>query len=213
MARNYEFAPLEYYHLYARGVEKLPVVREPSDAERFLESLYVLNTSSRTSVRNIKDQCARGLPSGASSSVYETVRSDCLVDIGMYCLMENHFHIVVCVREDQENGVSKFMQKLMTSYTMYINKKYDRTGALFGSSFKARHVTNDRHLRFLYAYIHLNPRKACGGDLRRYKYSSYHDYCAVKRPEGKILNPNAFPDYFAGKLEQELETWLNVDLL
>ena len=90
------------------------------------------------------------------ASIFNVKRAEGLTAIAAYCLMPNHFHILV--HEKVEGGISKFMQKLMTSYTMYINKKYDRTGALFGSSFKAVHVTDDNHLKYLFAYINLNPK-------------------------------------------------------
>lgn len=207
MARNYIFAPGEYYHVYARGVEKLPVYREDFDYQRFVEALYLLNNKNRMSVRDVKEALPRGLTSG---SVFEFDREETIVDIGAYCLMPNHFHLLLREKDSDGKGVSKFMQKLMTSYTMYTNKKYERTGALFGSSFKARHVTDDVHLKYLFAYIHLNPRDiAPGAQLREYAYSSYSDYLSIDRPEKRIITPQVFPDYFSGKIEEEINEWLD----
>jgi hypothetical protein len=123
--------------------------------------------------------------------------------------MPNHFHLLVQEKDEKGKGVSKFMQKLMTSYTMYFNTKYERTGALFSSSFKARHVTRDEHLKYLFAYIHLNPRSVIGAaGMRSYPYSSLHEYRGMQRPEGAILNRTAFPDYFSGAIDRELNDWL-----
>ena len=206
MARNYVFAPGEYYHLYSRGFEKLPVFRKGSDYQRFAECLYLLNNSESVNIRDIKQNFSRGLTSG-TLDVYSTKRKETLVDIGAYCLMPNHFHILV--REKDEKGISRFMQKLMTSYTMYFNKKYDRTGSIFGSSFKARHVTSDNHLKYLFAYIHLNPKER--GDitnkLKEYAYSSYADYLGIYRSQATTLNQTVFPDYFMGAMEQEINEW------
>lgn len=141
---------------------------------------------------------------GREMTVFDIEQSGTPTDIGAYCLMPNHFHILVY--EKEEKGVSMFMQKLMTAYTMYFNKKYDRTGALFGLSFKAKHVTDDNHLKFLFPYIHLNPLEAVGDrkNLQRYAYSSYPDYLGTDRKEKSILETKSFPDYFQGALEEEI---------
>jgi len=207
MSRNYTFAPGEYYHVYARGVEKLPICKDVADYHRFIEGLYLLNTAKRISIRDVKEalEIPRGLTSG---EVFDFEREETLVDIGAYCVMPNHFHLLVREKDDKGRGISKFMQKLMTSYTMYVNKKYDRTGALFGSSFKARHVTGDVHLKYLFAYIHLNPRDVAGvAQLAQYEHSSYQEYIGIDRAQKSILNPSAFPDYFAGNLKREIKEW------
>ena len=69
-----------------------------------------------------------------------------LVDIGAYCLMSNHFHILI---REKENNIPKFMAKLLTSYSMYFNIKYERKGKLFESHFQAQHVDDDEYLRYL----------------------------------------------------------------
>jgi len=207
MSRNYVFAPGEYYHIYARGVEKLAVYREKSDYKNFIERLYLLNTNKAVNVCDIKHaMTSLGLTSGG---VFEFERDKTLVDIGAYCLMPNHFHILVREKNENGKGISRFMQKLMTSYTMYFNKKHNRTGALFGSSFKARHVTDDNHLKYLFAYIHLNPKEIIDdvNRLDRYYYSSYQDYLKIKRVENKIINATTFPDYFSDDLET-MEQWI-----
>lgn len=206
MSRNYTFASGEYYHLYARGVEKLPVFREESDYERFIQSLYLLNTKKKVDIREIKKDFSEGLTFG---SLFEFDRGETVVDIGAYCLMPNHFHMLVQEKDPEGKGVSKFMQKLMTSYTMYFNKKNERTGALFGSSFKAQHVTDDNYLKYLFAYIHLNPQKVVGdGKVKEYLHSSYLDYVGRNREQKSILNQTAFPDYFTDRMEQEIEEWI-----
>jgi hypothetical protein len=132
-----------------------------------------------------------------------------LVDIGAYVLMDNHFHLLV--HEKTEGGTSLFIGKLLTAYSMYFNKKYDRTGTLFEGPFKATHVDNDVYLKYLFAYVHLNPvkiidpewkengikdRVAAKEYLEKYPYSSYHEYMGMTRQESGIVRMNAFPEYF-----------------
>jgi putative transposase len=148
------------------------------------------------------------------------------VSIGAWCLMDNHFHFIL--KEETDGGISKFMQKLSTGYTMYFNIKYQRTGSLFGSRFKSKHIDNDNYLRHLFAYVHLNPldinfsgwkeeiktnqytkekSKEWRDFLENYKYSSFYEYSKLdsennkqQRPEFSILTPKAFPCYFSENL-------------
>jgi putative transposase len=125
--RTFSFAPGEFYHVYNRGVEKRIVYKDTYDYNRFKQLLYVANTTDATDFRAIE----RNNP-----SIYDFDQSDKLVSIGAYCLMPNHFHILLTPIQD--GGVTAFMNKLNTSYAMYFNKKYDRSGALYEGKFKAR---------------------------------------------------------------------------
>jgi putative transposase len=106
-----------------------------------------------------------------------------LVDILVFTLMPNHYHLML--RQKAENGITKFMQKLGTGYTMYFNKKNKRSGSLFQGRFKAVHLTNNEHLIYLPHYIHTNPLSLnYGGStsivfLEKYRWSSFLDYIGV----------------------------------
>jgi len=78
-----------------------------------------------------------------------------LVEIINWCLMPNHYHL--CLREKSEGGISKFLQKVMTGYTMYFNKKYKRSGVIFQGKTKSQHVANDAYFQYLQYYIGVNP--------------------------------------------------------
>lgn len=201
MARSIEFGVNEFYHLYNRGTDRRTVFLDTKDHERFMLLLYLANSVTPFHISNYQGS--------TSLELFSIKKEDTLVDIGAYCLMPNHFHVLA--HEKKENGISTFMQKLTTGYTMYFNKKYDRTGALFGGRYKAIHADRDEYLRYLFAYIHLNPVKIVdaawkeGGihdktraeeHLSSYQYSSYLDHCKSNRIENVILNTEAFPDYF-----------------
>ena len=108
---------------------------------------------------------------------------------------------------------------------MYFNKKQNRSGSLFEGRFKAKHSNTDEYLKYLFAYIHLNPVKLIDvtwrdsgiSDFEKskkylsgYAHSSYLDYIGVPRIEGKIINKTDFPDYFGGYKEFGvlIDTWL-----
>ncbi len=187
-------APREIFHIYNRGTEKRKIFLERKDYERFLALLYLSNSDSSVHISN-----QRGL---TLTDLLELERGQALVDIGAYCLMPNHFHLLI--HQKVEGGISKFMQKLVTGYTMYFNLKHQRNGALFQGRFKSRHAGEDRYLKYLLSYIHLNPAQ-----YTKYPYSSYADFIGKTRPHGKILNKESIPLYFESPEQfiEELKEW------
>jgi putative transposase len=210
MSRNISFETSEFYHIYNRGTEKRLIFLDENDQNRFLNLLFFANSSQAIELRKGRRR-AGGEASGTYKDAFDLQkRGEGLVDLGAYCLMPNHFHLLV--REKTGKGISEFIHKLSTSYSMYFNRRHKRTGALFEGPFKANHVTNDNHLNYLFAYIHLNPVKIvepkwpeteltgieqATEHLTNYPFSSYQDYLNLDRPEQAILNKAAFPDYFA----------------
>jgi putative transposase len=139
--------------------------------------------------------------------VYGQERKENIVSIGAYCLMPNHFHLLLTSETDI--GISEFMRKLTTGYTMYFNKRNDRTGALFQGTFKSKHADSDEYLKYLFSYIHLNPREVQGFDYKSYPYSSLINYLVPGREETAILDKVAFPEYFSNKQDvlAEINEW------
>lgn len=220
MARQVNFfAPREYYHIYNRGTEKRLIFLDEVDYVRFLSLLYLCNSSlpvHRSDYINASLNTLLALPRGES-----------IVDIGAYCLMPNHFHFLL--HECTEGGISTFMQKISTAYIMYFNKRYERSGSLFQGRFRAEHLDTDNYLKYMFAYIHLNPigiidkgwkkhqihnKIKAKEYLNSYRFSSYLDYTGenLRNPEGKILNREAFPEYFKtpNDFESFLEDWISL---
>ncbi len=218
MTRNIEFSINEYYHLYNRGTDKRKIFTGAKEYSRFLVLMYLCNSDKKV---DIGDYLRQGL---TLSEIFQMDKGEELVDIGCYCLMPNHFHMLV--REKIEGGISLFMQKLQTAYTMYFNKNHDRNGALFQGTFKAKHIDKDVYLKYLFAYLNLNPIKLIDSEwkedgikdlsksesfLSEYEYSSYLDILGIKRVENKILNTSEFPEYFSSKSDFEdfIREWLS----
>lgn len=215
MTRNIIFSENEFYHIYNRGNDKRIIFFDESDRQRFQLLLYVANSEMPVQIT----RQGRTL-----TDLFLIERGEPLVDIGAYCLMPNHFHLLL--RERKEGGISMFMQKVLTGYTMYFNKKNERIGALFQGKFRATHVHRDEYLKYLFAYIHLNPvkifdplwkengikeRVKAEEFLLGYMYSSYVDYCGWTRKENAIINPKAFPDYFheSNSFQNFISWWLD----
>lgn len=104
------------------------------------------------------------------------------VETCCYCLLPNHFHLLVRVRSDnplinaRNDGqvVSNQFRRFFLGYAQAINKQEGRTGSLFQKNFKRLLIDNDNYLHNVVFYIHLNPRKhGIDLDFRNYLYSSY----------------------------------------
>ncbi len=212
MERKFVFSVDEFYHIYNRGNNKQAIFLDDNDRKRFTKLLYVCNSD-----RPVVFKTIQGLP---LDKIETGLR---LVNIGAYCLMPNHFHLLL--HEKMEGGISRYLEKVSTAYSMYFNKKYERTGSLFGGTFRATHIDNDEYLKYIFSYIHLNPIKIIDPNwkdkgisdyskskiyLGKYAYSSYVDYLGVTREERVILNRKAFPEYFENQkeFEESVDTWL-----
>jgi REP element-mobilizing transposase RayT len=91
--------------------------------------------------------------------------------IHTYCLMSNHFHLLV---ETPESNLSMAMQWINVSYATYFNRKRGRHGHLFQGRFKAILIDADEYLKHLSRYIHLNPVRAkMVPTPSTYQWSSY----------------------------------------
>jgi putative transposase len=214
--RKVAFVPNEYYHIYNRGNSKQKIFLSKKDYSRFLALLYGTNSNSKFNFFDLQK----------GAGIFSKEIDNKLVSIGAYCLMPNHFHILITPLS--EKGLSKFMQKLSTAYSMYFNEINKRTGGLFEGKFKSTHIENDKQLKYLFSYIHLNPVKLIDKNwkanglknliktknfLENYKWSSYLDFKGVVRLENKILDVEAFPDYFKKikDFDTEIMEWLTYE--
>lgn len=157
------------YHVYNRGNGKMDIFRDHQDYVNFLERLAAL----------------LGMPRGALGigSVLRgaklRLRLSCFKSgtftVLCYCLMPNHFHLIV--EQHTDAPISALMLRLSTSYSMYFNAKYEHVGHVFQDRFRAVRVDSDRYLKHLSAYIHLNPKTAnLVRSAEDWKYSSYQDF-------------------------------------
>jgi len=217
MERKFDFSVDEFYYIYSRGVDKRIIFDDDNDRNRFIKLLFVCNHSQPIVFRDL-------IRNTSLKDIFDFPADKTLVDIGSYCLMSNHFHLLLYEKKD--GGISAFMLKILTAYSTYYNKKHNRKGKLFDGNFQAKHLVDDRYLEYIYAYIHLNPVKIIypnwkeeGGilDIKKaknfienYHYSSYDDYVGKNRKEAKILNKTAFPKYFEsrGDFQKMLDFWL-----
>ena len=144
--RRVPFQSDEWFHCYNRGIDRRTVFESENDSNRFLKLLYLANSRENVRLDDLSDDI---------DTIVGRPRADSLVSIGAYCLMPNHYHLLL--KEISGSGISRFMQKLGTAYTMYFNIRHGRTGNLFIKPFRSRHVGEDRYFQRVVNYIHLNP--------------------------------------------------------
>lgn len=201
------FTQGEYYHIYNRGVDKRIVFTNDEEKRHFVNTLYVLNNFLEIPPRfNVYELEPRELLTTISPHV----------EITAGCIMDNHYHLMA--RPLQENGISRFLHKIGTSHSHYFNKRHERSGRLFESTFKAKHVDRHEYAAYLTQYVHLNPvdlyRAKHGTDekeiLRRvkeYPWSSLPIYLGKESPFSLIVSPN-FRDTVLGQRAEEYGEFL-----
>lgn len=203
MERKIPLINNEIFHLYNRGVDKRKIFLDVHDYHRFIMLLYLCNSTQPVDIQKIFRE------GRTFTEVFELERDKKLVDVGCWVLMPNHFHLAV--KSIEENGISKFMRKLCTGYSVYFNQKYQRSGSLFQGKFKSEHIDNDVYLKYIFSYIHLNPIKIIPGEenwkevglknkenvknyIEKYEYSSFQDYIGKGRLYKSIISKDIFSD-------------------
>jgi len=213
---------MEIYHVLSRGVDKRKIFLNDQNYFRFIHNLFEFNNSEwvSTSGQRKFNQCA----DIASRHIGQESRKKrkLLVDIHAFCLMPNHYHLLLSSRV--KDGIPRFMKKLNMGYAKYFNIKNDRKGALFESRYKSILIESESHFMYLPHYIHLNPldlnmpewrehklRNVTGAInfLENYRWSSFPDYIGHKNFPS-VTNRTFLLDVFGGvnKYKARVEEFL-----
>ena len=127
-----------------------------------------------------------------------SIKKKCPFYLHGYCLMTNHFHLLISL---EEVSISTIMKKLLWCYSCYFNQKYGYKGHLFDSRFTSHMIKNDLYFLTVSRYIHLNPVKA--GIVKKpilYPYSSYA--CYMGKTYNRMLDTHKVLEYFAGNKDE-----------
>lgn len=215
--RPFIFVNDHFYHVFNRGVNRQSIFLEDADYVRFVHNLYEMNDANPT----IDFRIAQTIYGGPSS----VNRRDPIVEILAWCLMPNHFHLML--RQRADGGIPLFMKKLGTGYAVYFNKKYERSGYVFQGRFKAVVVEKEGQFLHLSRYIHLNPVDLVesgwkeegikdGGKvhefLENYRWSSYTDWIG-KKNFPSILNLKGVEGIFkdSAAYQKFMVSWMAKD--
>lgn len=178
-----------YYHIYNRGVEKRNIFLDEADCKIFLHYIMLYLSPIEEVLKTYSDNVR----------IRRFIRLNLSEEVDLLCfaLMPNHFHFLA--KQKNKDSIVKFMRRLMTSYVMYFNKKYDRVGTLLQGRYKAVNVDKDEYLLHLTRYIHLNPTKS-NFKINFNKFSSYQYYMGIKK--ASWIKPEEILDYFSFKSKE-----------
>jgi putative transposase len=168
--------PESYYHVYFRGGNSTRIFRDATDFEKMLQLF-----SRYLSLEEIKNSAGVSFPNYSNR-----------LELAAFCLMPTHVHLLVYQR--QQGTMTEFMRSLLTSYSMYFNKKYKRSGPLFASRYKASLISDDSYLEHITRYIHLGPSQ-----WREYEYSSLPYY--LQQVSDDWINPRRILGHFSDPSE------------
>ena len=142
----------QLYHVFNRGVARLPTFTNESEYNR---AMALINYYRFANV-SLKYSNFNDLPLSQQQEILDNLKkqNDLLVKIHSFILMPNHFHFAL--EPVIEGGISRFISNFSNSYTKYVNTVQDRVGPLFQGKFKAVHIKSDSQLTHLSRYHHLN---------------------------------------------------------
>lgn len=211
-----------YYHVINRGIDGRDLFLDKEDYKRFLESLEVFNTTNLTTIQLTRKR--KSIDSGPTANQNNTDQP--LVEILCFCLLPNHFHLLL--KQVQDKGIAKFIQKVNTGYVCYFNLKYERQGALFQGKYKSVNIQNDTQFLHVSRYIHLNVldlykpkwREGALRDwgkfksiLENYPWSSYLIF--LKKKPTNLCRPGLLGEFFQTTADYEnfLKEWAERNLV
>jgi putative transposase len=196
--RKHKFVKKGFYHIYVHSVGGLKLFNDNKDYQRFLTLIFVSN-----GIKPIPRLDRKNAP-----SLTWDIR-DGKLDLGTplvgiinFCFMPNHFHLLLEERSD--GGISKYLQKLLTSHAKYYNLRHERRGHLFESNFHSRCIDTNNYLLRVSSYLHKNPKDILRwkNNEDKYPWSSYQDFIHENR-WGKLLSKNIIEGQFKNKKDYQ----------
>lgn len=172
-----------YYHIYNRGVEKRVIFEDDQDYKVFLSYLkdYLSpppDPNKSKKIFTLQGLSFKGIP-------YQVKNYFGKIELNVYALLPNHFHFLI--HQIEISSIEKLTRSLLTRYSMYFNKKYNRVGTLFQGPYKSKMVLDENYLLHLSRYIHLNPREHQKNLTKA--YSSYADYIGIRKTKWIKTDP------------------------
>ena len=142
-------------------------------------------------------------------SLFIEIKRDFHLIVHAYCLMTNHYHILI---ETTQPNISTAMQRLNSLYSIYFNKKYKRSGHLWQGRFHSYYLYDDIHFWYVAKYIERNPIKASMVEnIIEYPYQSFYERKTYK--EALLVSNSKIYDMTLQEYENYISTDLSDDIL
>ena len=199
----------EHYHIYTKTIAGFKVFNHRDDflrlrnILRFAQSADSLTPLSQLLTLKTKEaDRRRSIVLGCEKQV----------QIIAYCVMPTHLHFFL--KQLRLGGISRFMNRVLLSYTRFFNLKHKRKGPLWESRFQNVRVEEDSQALHLTRYIHLNP--ATAGLVERpdeWEFSSYHEYAGDNKGQERLceykhlfdLRPEAYKKFVCDRIGYQRE--------
>jgi len=203
----------EIYHIFNRGIAKMPIYSTSSDFIRFLDLIaYYRFANTPISFSHMKK-----LPREIRDEIINALQTEgnIHVEILAFCLMDNHFHFLI--KQRTENGIAKFISNIQNGYAKYYNFKKERSGPLFQPMFKSVRIETDEQLLHVSRYIHLNPSTGYlvfEKDLHNYPWFSLgcyienniqYGFVSTEIISGLMKNKNSYREFVFDQIAYQRE--------
>ncbi len=171
----------QIYHIFNKSIDRKPIFVHKKPIKRAYDTLYFYR------FKNIPTRLSYFLhwSKEKQDQFIEKIEKQhtTLVEIICYCLMPNHFHLML--KQKEEHGISKFLSQFQNSFTRYFNTFTNRKGHLFLGQFKCVRIETKEQLLHVSRYIHLNPYSSYVvknlDTLHKYEPSSLLEYINKQR--------------------------------
>lgn len=166
----------EIYHVFNKSIAGFRIFNREEDYQRF-KRMLVYYRSSKVDIPFSHFLNSEGVRINGINVSLNHLNDACssLVQIIAYCIMPTHIHLIL--KQLLGNGITRFMSKVLNSYSKYFNEKVGRNGPLWEGPFKNVLVSSDEQLLHLTRYVHLNPvTAAIVDDPSEWAASSFSEY-------------------------------------
>lgn len=183
----------QIYHVFNRSIAKELLFKKKYDYQHFLSIIRFYRYGKSTIRFSFYNRLSKD-----EKKEFDTkflMPKNLTLRFFAYVIMPNHFHFLV--RPLSDRALSDLMRYIQNSYSKYFNTKYQRTGSLFQSMFKAVRIESEEQLLHVSRYIHLNPVTAYlikFDELENYPWSSFHYY--LDRDENSFVDIDTVLSHF-----------------
>lgn len=206
----------QVYHVLNKSIAGYRIFNNDSEFNRFLETSVYYQSKNSLRFSDFKEH----------KNYHEELvklalsKREKIVEIIAYCLMLTHFHFIL--KQLKDNGISKFLNDTLNSYTRFFNARHKREGPLWAGKTKKVLVETDEQLIHLTRYIHINPTTAYIVDKpEEWKFSSYMEYLNKNQKEFRIckfddlmdINPDSYKEFAEDRIGYQRDLKKIKDLL
>ncbi len=188
-----------YYHVYTRSIARYIVFNDGNEFSRIMELINLCRFIEFDYKLSRFKRLQNSIQAEIASTIKQTGHP--LVEIVAYCIMPTHIHLIL--KQIAEDGITKFMSRILNSYSKSFNKSHSRTGPLWSSRFKNVLVTSNEQLLHLTRYIHLNPTSAgLVNKPEHWDFSSYLEYTEGDKFKNRICEKEGLFDITPKKYQR-----------